>query len=1001
MKKQLLLLTAALLLKAVAFTQVTVEDSINISREQWRDSTFRINKQLVPTGLLLEYSMAPFTPVQYDGGSTVDTIKSGNYILMLHNILGLSKVNNNASLEETDSLYVRALTYYENTKTIPFITLFKSYNTIRSTALTEGLFTIAPDSVGLLDVPGRTVSPYDAHPLFALAPYISDIEAFDPLSFAFPANLWETGGISSMTVDFGDGAGFRTITAGSTVNVSYATPGSKVIIARIISGGQTFTAKCQINLTRPTVFVNPKYNWKVEAPPLYNNDAEYLGTATAARQMIFFTGGISNAAAFVETSCDDVFDKPIIVVEGLDPDKKLTPSVMRERLNANGFVSNMLAYGYDFVFVDFSNNTTYIENNAKLLENIINQVNANKTGNFKSTVIGFSMGGLIARWCLKDMEDRSLQHQVENYVSYDAPHQGANIPLGLQYIFSEMLNDMPYLAWFGGDLGGVSNAFTSPAARQMLNLRAVSSSTVIDPLRTTFAAKLQAKGYPQQTHNFGVAFGRGDNIAGTKSAGNGNQFIPGDPFGPGTKIFEGGVTFLLVNFTSQAYALPENNTDYVARYRFYGITLRKIFGIPLIPSISIKVKNFKVTNTYSYDDAPGSYNATQYQFVSSLNDKENNGFASDANDFNHHGHNFIPTVSALDLQNQNYGATSNYMSTNLYFNADNQIINTGVITGNTFATASLSPFEAAVTATSNNSGVNYYHNGNMPPTVRDFLYRKLLGVTIPNYNCTNDGFCSLTPVINGNYYLCTTAGYTATNLPRAITINWASKFGYFAITAGQGTPSVTLSKISNGSDVLVLTITNSCGVTRTYEKTIKTGGTPVSFLPYGPACGFPITLCANPIPGSTSRQWTIRNSSGIVSIDESSSWCITMETATLRATLNTNNECGAVSGSMTIALQACGFSVSPNPAQNSITITAQDVVTSSAAKTTGSGTVQQAARIKRITIYDAGGNQRKTLRCAGVNSKEQLDVSNLNNGFYIVEIQGSQGTVKTNLVIQR
>ncbi|GGH65763.1 pimeloyl-ACP methyl ester carboxylesterase [Filimonas zeae] len=1007
MKKQLLLLSAALLLSTLIFAQIIVEDSINISRERWRDSTFRINKQLVPTGLLLEYSMAPFTSLQYSGGSSVDTIKSGNYILMLHNLLGLSKVNNNASLQLTDSLYVRAVTYYQNTKVIPFITLFKNYNTIRSTALTEGLFTVAPDSVGLLDVPGRTVSPYNTNQLFALAPYISDIEAFDPLAFAFPANLWETGGITGMTVDFGDGAGFRTITAGSTVNVSYATPGSKVVTAQMVSGAQTFTAKCQLHLSRPTVFVTPKYNWKVEEPPVYRNDAEYFGTAIAAKQMIFFTGGISGANAFVETSCDDVFDKPVIVVEGLDPTKALTPAVMRARLNRNAFVSTMLSYGYDFVFVDFNNNSSYIENNAKQLEKVIELVNANKTGNFKSTVIGYSMGGLIARWCLKDMEDRGLQHNVENYISYDAPHQGANIPLGMQYIFSEMLNDMPYLAWFGGDLGGVSNSFSSPAARQMLNMRAVQSgnpflpyTTSIDPLRTAFAERLKAKGYPQQTHNYGVAFGRGDNVPGNKNAGNGRQFTPGDPFGPGTKIFEGGVTFLLVNFSSQAYALPENNTDYIARYRFYGVTIRRIFGIPLLPSINIKVRNFRISNLYSYDDAPGSYGNTQDQFVTSLNAGDNNGFAGDASYFNHKAHNFIPTVSALDLQNQNYGPAGNYLSTNLYVNVDNQITNTSGITGNTFINAGLSPFEAAITATSNITDVNNDHNGGMSWQVTNFLFRKLLNTLNPNYDCNTTGFCNLTPVINGNYYICSSGGYTATNLPRAITISWRSKYGYFSISGGQGTPFITLNKVADGVDVLELTITNACGISRKFEKEIKVGGTPVTFLPYGPACSFPITLCANPIPGSTYRQWTLQTSGGTTN-PSTSSWCINLNSSTLRATLNTDNECGFVSGSQRIYLQPCAFGVSPNPAQNHITITAENNTVSSATKTADNGVVTEPLLIKRIVIYDASGNLRKTIQCSGVNSREELNVGNLNNGFYIVEIQSNQSTVRKNLIIQR
>src|SRR6185437_9302285 len=180
---------------------------------------------------------------------------------------------------------------------------------------------------------------------------------------------------------------------------------------------------------------------------------------------------------------------------------------MKKRFRQRDFTSTMQGYGYDFVFVDFAKNFTFIENNAKVLEAVIDWVNQTKTGTTKSTVIGFSMGGLVARWCLKDMEDRDLQHNVENYLSYDAPQQGANVPLGMQYIFREMTQDLPYLKWFNaGGFRDISNASTSPAARQMLVTYGDYNNGAFDwfpnlntlaPLRASFAQRLTEKGYPQ------------------------------------------------------------------------------------------------------------------------------------------------------------------------------------------------------------------------------------------------------------------------------------------------------------------------------------------------------------------------------------------------------------------------------------------------------------------------------------------------------------------------
>ncbi|VDH03263.1 PGAP1-like alpha/beta domain-containing protein [Bergeyella zoohelcum] len=82
--------------------------------------------------------------------------------------------------------------------------------------------------------------------------------------------------------------------------------------------------------------------------------------------------------------------------------------------------------------------TDYIENNAELLKKAIRWVNQNKVGNEKNVVLGQSMGGLVARYALKDMEDQGENHDTKLYISHDAPHLGANTPLGLQYMMKNI-----------------------------------------------------------------------------------------------------------------------------------------------------------------------------------------------------------------------------------------------------------------------------------------------------------------------------------------------------------------------------------------------------------------------------------------------------------------------------------------------------------------------------------------------------------------------------------
>lgn len=67
-----------------------------------------------------------------------------------------------------------------------------------------------------------------------------------------------------------------------------------------------------------------------------------------------------------------------------------------------------------------------------MVEKVIEWVNNNKVGNEQNVVIGMSMGGLVARYALRHMETTNRIHDTKLYISHDAPHQGANLPLSLQ-----------------------------------------------------------------------------------------------------------------------------------------------------------------------------------------------------------------------------------------------------------------------------------------------------------------------------------------------------------------------------------------------------------------------------------------------------------------------------------------------------------------------------------------------------------------------------------------
>ena len=124
--------------------------------------------------------------------------------------------------------------------------------------------------------------------------------------------------------------------------------------------------------------------------------------------------------------------------------------------------------------VEVDGGADFIERNAMLLVELIGIINAQKTpGVDQNVVIGPSMGGLISRYALNFMEREGLDHDTRLWISFDSPHNGANVPIGFQYLF----NKLAYGLQLGGLAGDqsieavqplVDGMLKSPAARQML-----------------------------------------------------------------------------------------------------------------------------------------------------------------------------------------------------------------------------------------------------------------------------------------------------------------------------------------------------------------------------------------------------------------------------------------------------------------------------------------------------------------------------------------------------
>ncbi|MGV4459942.1 hypothetical protein ACQ1Q5_00235 [Ornithobacterium rhinotracheale] len=223
---------------------------------------------------------------------------------------------------------------------------------------------------------------------------------------------------------------------------------------------------------------------------------------------------------------DGSFVKPLIVVEGFDP--IISGNSKNGGTNLKSFLSssyeknkkealesllgsssnkNVRDGEYDIIYINWRNPFDYIQSNALLLEQIIQDVAEKTKTNEKSVILGQSMGGVIARYALKDMEDKKVDHNTKLFISQDAPHQGANIPLSLQAMYrhiNEMRKKSPLL-----DLTGIYRRMflmlDEPSVKQMLQNRLDKNYNLSNEDYIKWDSELKEMGYPQLCRNVAMS----------------------------------------------------------------------------------------------------------------------------------------------------------------------------------------------------------------------------------------------------------------------------------------------------------------------------------------------------------------------------------------------------------------------------------------------------------------------------------------------------------------
>ena len=729
-----------------------------------------------------------------------------------------------------------------NTASMILSGLYYNYSQIRSDALANNQIKVINGTYDDSYINGVWQNPYETKLAFAITAPVQEIN-LPNVSISLPATLWHTNhasSISSIQVDFGNGTGYKNLSNNAVATTFYNTAGVYTWTYRLqLSNGQYKYCRQKMKVNVPTA---SKANINCSLQTL---------SITASRSYLGVAGKATLQIAYGSSDCK--LRKPLIVAEGLDTGLLAASGSIGDSdyydFNSSVFnsgstdlrnlITNNTAIDYDVVYVNWDNGTDYLQRNAYVLEEVIKWVNQQKAANGSTTpnvVLGQSMGGVIARYALRDMENEpNLSHDTNLYISHDSPHQGAHVPLGLlymarhvadQFIGSPVGNISIPVNGANVGLGTANDLLDAPAVKQMLINYVNNNFTVDNNVHETWQNELKLMGYPQQTRN--IALSNASHCASPQEVTAGQRLLTIDAFGKTTTLTdiilsitglgdtsatlaailldEPGLLFGILpgrskfdlDFWANAYPASGTAQIYYGKIR-YTKTLLWLVNI----NITLTQRSYNSpSGTLPLDTYPGGKNPS-FEDID-ISNFENNafikyGYTVDFEpDFN-----FIPATSALDVGKNNVSLSSaDYLKV---YTAANPPTGTKAI-----------PF-ANFTTSYNTSSINEPHisfnsrNGN-------WLAEEMDGdITADIFDCSY--VCS-NAEISGAGTIC--SGSSTYSFPTS-TLTWSISNSTLASIVSNGN-MVTVTKKGNGTVILTANIPSSdCGPAMTVSKTINLG----------------------------------------------------------------------------------------------------------------------------------------------------------------------------------
>jgi pimeloyl-ACP methyl ester carboxylesterase len=479
-----------------------VQDSISYTYAALPPSIF-------PTGLLLDqssiyhyYQGTDASPLVYDGGSMAPPLLPSNFEIAYHALYYAQRLGTNGLFAGNKPPHLQgwgAFNAFDSTLAqtvdVPLHLQWIALNRLSEFAIDSGYFDIRNDQFVLLDsivflnqnLNISYLNP-DADSLACLGVVLDTVylagsnhlnhfstEKKRLISFEMPSHLVQhnLGTINDIQVDFADGIGFRPIQLDQIYTIQYSTKSNTIerdirtIRIKAISGTKTAIAAINLNI----IYNAPKADVLFHTNKLKaSNCVPPLKPRKDARVSVRYGVGHKSLR------------RPLILVEGFEGTPYEYGNITFESLST-GYIFDKdgqriyqhmesLAFLYDslkqeaidIVHIDFRESKLSVKENAYNVLKVIEWVQNQKLDD-GVIIVGASMGGLIARVALNLLEESGCCHPIIAYGTYDTPHNGAHIPIGVQQVCKTMSEDLSLVP---SARNPWNKALNSTAARQML-----------------------------------------------------------------------------------------------------------------------------------------------------------------------------------------------------------------------------------------------------------------------------------------------------------------------------------------------------------------------------------------------------------------------------------------------------------------------------------------------------------------------------------------------------